>query len=164
MKDSDYNQSKEKCWRGDLTAAEAAELQAWLAQHPGERADWETEVGLTEALGKLPAAPVPSNFTSRVMEAVEREAKAQKRPRIPVWTWLLRSLLPRAAVAAFLVLVVLGYQHQQTVARREKVVDGVKIVSGVSSLPSPEILQDFDTIRKLGATPGPDQDLIALMK
>jgi hypothetical protein len=31
-------------------------------------------------------------------------------------------------------------------------------------LPSPEILQDFDTIRVLNPTPPPDEQLLALLK
>jgi hypothetical protein len=49
-------------------------------------------------------------------------------------------------------------------AKRAEVVQGVTVVAGVSSLPSPEILQDFDTIRRMSSTPGPDPELIALMK
>ena len=38
--------------------------------------------------------------------------------------------------------------------------------ASVPSLPSPAILQDFDTIQKMGATAnaGPDRELLRLMK
>lgn len=165
MSDSELNQLREKNWRRRLTPAEAAELQAWLGTHPEARADWETEAELTEAMSRLPDAQVPGNFTARVLEAVERESAAQKRAPVPVWTWLLRSYMPRAAVAAVVLgTVLLTYREHTAEKKQAEVVEGVKMVSGVSSLPSPEVLQDFDTIRKMNTTTGPDPELIALMK
>lgn len=158
MNDSNDNPLRENSWRRRLTPAEMAELQAWLAEHPQAQADWEAEIRLTEAMNRLPDAPVPSNFTARVLQAVERESAVAGRPQAPARGWLLRALLPRAAVAA----VVLGaalltyHEHIEANRRAELVV--------VRSLPSPEILQDFDTIQKMGAAAGPDQELIALMK
>ena len=76
----------------------------------------------------------------------------------------LRSLLPRAAVVAAVLVTGLLTYHEHTSAQRQELVQGVKVVAGVSSLPSPEILQDFDTIQQMSTTPGPDQELIALMK
>lgn len=160
MKEFDDNQTKS--WR-QLTAAETAQLRAWLEEHPELRADWETESRLTEALARLPDVPVPSNFTARVLQAVERDAAAIRRtkPRLP---WFLRSLVPKAAAAAVIFAVALVTYHEHTVTKRAELVQSVKVVAGVSSLPSPEILQDFDTIRQMSSAPGPDTELIALMK
>jgi anti-sigma factor RsiW len=163
MNESDYNLLREKSWRGKLTSAEEASLRAWLAEHPGANTDWELDSHLTRALEKLPDVPVPSNFTARVMQALDREAVAS-RPRTNRLAWFLRLLLPRAAVAAIVLGAGLLTYHEQTSAKRQEMVQGVKVVAGVSSLPSPEILQDFDTIRQISTTPGPDQELIALMK
>ncbi len=77
--DPTYNRLRELSWRRKLTGAEEAELRAWLAAHPDAQADWEAEAGLNAALGRLPDAPVPSNFTARVLQAVEREAAAELR-------------------------------------------------------------------------------------
>ena len=80
-----YNRLRELSWRRELTAAEEAELRAWLAAHPEAQADWEAEAGLNEALRQLPDAPVPSNFTARVLQAVEREAALRERRRGARW-------------------------------------------------------------------------------
>src|SRR5215475_10049493 len=64
---------RELNWRRKLTAAEEAQLQAWLSEHPELLADWETEFALSEALGRMPDAPLPSNFTARVLRAAELE-------------------------------------------------------------------------------------------
>ena len=164
MNESDYNQLKEKSWRRTLTAGEEAQLRAWLAEHPEAGADWETEIRLTDAMKQLPDATVPSNFTARVLQAVERETATAHRPRMPALMWVLRSLMPRVAVAAVVLGVGLISYHRYEMKRRAELVHEVKVVAGVPSLPSPEILQDFETIRRMGATPGPDPELIALLK
>src|SRR5262245_543785 len=90
---------QEAGWRRKLTPAEEAELQAWLAKHPEAQADWKAEVGLNEGLRGLPDAPMPSNFTARVLQAVEREEAAAGRPALTwksTWNWL----LPKAAFVA----------------------------------------------------------------
>lgn len=166
MNESEYNPLREKSWRGKLTPAEAGELEVWLAKHPEAQADWEAELHLTEAINRLPDAPVPSNFTARVLQAVERESSAGSRGRGVSWKWSLRSLLPRAAATAVVLGAgLLAYHEHSVTERRAEVARSVKIVSSVPSLPSPQILQDFDSIQKMGsASTGPDQDLLALMK
>jgi hypothetical protein len=160
MSESDDNPLREKSWRRKLTPAEAAELQAWLSEHPEARADWEAELHLTEGMSLLPDVPVPSNFTARVLQAVERESAAGAR-RGPFRKWSLRSYLPRAAAAAVVLGVGLITYHQHTIVeRRTELAQSVKIVS---TLP-PEVLQNFDTIQKMGPGAGPDRELLALMQ
>lgn len=163
MNEFDYKTLLEKRWRHPLTAAEEASVRAWLAQHPESRSDWDLETQLSETLEQLPDVPVPNNFTARVLQAIEREEAAPRTSSGNRLPWFLRVLLPRAAVAALVVGGVLTYRGH-TAAKRAELVQGVKVVSGVSSLPSPEILQDFDTIRQMPVSTGPDPELIALMK
>src|SRR2546427_12592788 len=97
-----YNSLRERSWRRKLSLAEETELRAWLEAHPESQGDWEAELGLTQGLGRLPDAPVPSNFTARVLEAVERETAAgESRARGSKWrAWLGRvRWLPRAGFA-----------------------------------------------------------------
>lgn len=163
MNESDYNQLSEERWRRKLTPAEEASVRAWLAEHPEFEADWEMDTHLTNVLERLTDVPAPSNFTARVLQAVARESKAvnPSKARRP---WFLRSLLPRAAVVAAIFAAGLLTYHEHTAVKRQELVHGVQVVAAVSSLPSPEILQDFDTIRQMSTTPGPDPELIALMK
>jgi anti-sigma factor RsiW len=160
-----YNHLREVSWRQKLTNAEEAELRTWLATHPEAQADWQAEAGLNAGLGRLPDAPVPSNFTARVLQAVEREAVAElRRPQGNWLTWLWLRWLPRAAFAAIFVGVgLLSFREVQTV-HRKKMVESVAAVSAVSSLPSPDILKDFDAIRALNPTPAPDEQLLAVLQ
>ncbi len=162
MNESDFNDLKSRGRK--LTAAEETDLRAWLAEHPDRQADWESENRLSEVLRRLPDVPVPSNFTARVLQAVEREEMAVGKPQRSSANWFFRLLVPRLAVAAVIFGVALLTYQEHEAAKREQLVQGVQVVAGVSSLPSPEILQDFDTIRQMSSTPGPDPELIALMK
>src|SRR5437868_14725535 len=98
-----YQRLLEISWRRKLTDAEAAELQACLAAHPEVQVEWADEANLNELLEALPVAPVPSNFTSRVLRELERQEAAEA--RVPqgkpwhFWNWRLRWL-PRAGFAA----------------------------------------------------------------
>jgi anti-sigma factor RsiW len=156
-----YQRLRELSWRRRLADPEEAELRAWLAAHPEAQADWDAEVGLNATLSRLPDAPVPGNFTARVLQAVERDAAAELRGREGRWlVWPWRRWLPRVALA--LVVVGAGFVSYQKVdaANRRKLAESVAVVSSLSSLPSPDILKDFDAIQALNSTPPPDEELL----
>ena len=136
-----------------------------MAAHPEARENWEAEAGLNEALGRLPDAPVASNFTARVLQAVERETASERRRRQRKWRfaeWL--RWLPRAAVAMVILGVgLISFQRVRSPHYRS-LVQSVAAVSRVSSLPSPEILEDFDAIRVSNPTPAADEELLAVLK
>ena len=155
---------REQAWRRKLTPAEEEQLRAWLAAHPEARTDWQHEAALNEALAALPNVPVPGNFTARVLQSVAGDAEAEARRGPSGWFWRPRIWLPRVAFAAVLVTVGLASYHRVTVARRVKLAQSVVAVSDVSSLPSPEILTNFDAILALNQAPAADEQLLALMK
>jgi hypothetical protein len=165
-RNSRFTQLCEQRWRRKLTSAEEAELRALLAAHPEAQADWTAEAGLSDALDRLPNVPVSSNFTARVLQAIEREEAAHARRNAPSW-WLFRGpqrWLPRLAFGAVVVAAGLLSYHEAAAARRAQLARSVALVSDVSSLPSPKILEDFDAIRALPPTPPADEQLLALLK
>src|SRR5437879_8108066 len=128
-----YRKLLEISWRRKLTESEAAELQAWLAAHPEIHAEWQEEAQLNELLEALPDAPMPSNFTARVLAEVEREEKLQARAggsSWRFWNWPFRWL-PRAAFAAVVLGSGLLAYHQHVIARerRELAVDLAKLAA-----------------------------------
>ncbi len=164
--DPNYEQLREASWRRRLTPAEEARLSRWLEAHPEAQDEWESEARLNEALMSLPNAPVATNFTSRVLEAAQREAASAERGAKPshrsVAFWA--RWLPKAALAAVVIAAgLVSYNHIQT-ARRAEWAMSLATVSQVPSLPSPEILQDFDAIAALGSTPPADEELLKLMQ
>ena len=156
-----YNQLRELSWQRKLTREEEESLRSWLAAHPEAQADWELEAALNDSLRRMPEAPVSSNFTARVMQAVEREAAAQSRRGAPFWARF--RWLPRVAVAAVVLCAgLISYQQVQARQNRERL-RAIMVVSNVSSLPSPEVLKDFNAIQALSQTPA-DEELLTALK
>ena len=115
---------------------------------------------LRELLSRLPDAPVPSNFTARVLQAVELEELRGSRRGILRWNW--RVLFPRiTAAAAVAVFAGVAIQvHERSLARREMARDVALVVS--QPAPSVEALNNFDAIQRMSQTARPDDELIAL--
>lgn len=161
--DPTYQRLKEIGWRRKLTDAEQAELRAWIAAHPEAAADIEQESVLTDALTKSPDAPVPSNFTARVMAAIEQDEAAQRRatsrPKASCW----RVFIPRFAVATLVVITVaLGYRHTVAVKRLE-LTDAAKQIAESHALSDMAVIEDFETIRGLNPDEATvDENLLAM--
>lgn len=159
---SNFESWRQQAWQGKLSPAEQTELDNWLGAHPEARAEWELEQALNGALETLPKAPVPSNFTARVLAAVEREARTAP-ARTSTWlSW--RMWLPRVAAASLLLTVGLFTYQQVQQTRRANLLHGVATVAEVASLPSPQILEDFDAIMVLNQTPPADEQLLTLFE
>jgi len=117
---------------------------------------------LRELLSRLTDAPVSSNFTARVMRAVElEEARRPRRWNFLTWNW--HALLPRTAVAAMLMVAVgfTFYQHE-TYNRRFELAQNVALVASAQQLPSVDVLQNFDAIQRMSQPAHADEDLLAL--
>ena len=151
-----YHELRELSWRRKLNEAEEAELRVLLAANAEARMDWEAEAGLNELLSQVPDAPVASNFTARVLQAVERETDRTRAKGWSFWHRLPRWV-PRAAVAGVvLAFGTFAYQRHQTLETARSVAH--------ISVPEPELLRDFDAIRQLSQTPKPDLEMLALLK
>ena len=167
--DRTWQHWRELSWRRKLTPAQEAELRAWLAEHPQALADWQAEAALNRALDQLPEAALPTNFTARVMQAVTREAAAaSRRPRSPWLAWLgWRPRLPWLPKIAFVPIVLgaslLSY-HQGLAIQRAQLARSLVAISDVASLPSPQILTNFEAIRVLDRTPPADIELLERLR
>ncbi|PWU12065.1 MAG: hypothetical protein C5B50_22170 [Verrucomicrobia bacterium] len=160
------NRIREAAWRETPSQAELDQIRPWLAAHPEAQAQWQAEISLTEALKDLPDVPVASNFTARVLQAVDREAAEQTGPTFGIMDAIARRLprwAPKAALAGLLIgSAVLSFGHFQQ-ARRTEDAQRLAVASEVASMPSPTILKDFDAIRALDRTP-PDLAMLDLFK
>ncbi len=165
MNDALHERLREAAWRRPLTAAEQAELRAWLATHPDARADWDAETALSAGLSRLADAPVPSNFAARVLREIERDAAASQRRQAGFWRALtVRHWLPRAAAAGFAVAAVLVSLQLQHAHRLAKVGQSLATVSGVAPALAPDALMNFDSIRRLSPAPVADTELLSLLQ
>ncbi len=148
---SDFNES---LWRRPLTDAERAALRAQPAL--------AVEARLTESLAKIPDVPVASNFTARVMAAIDLEEARAARKGFFHWNW--HAWFPRVAVtAAILVFAGMSWQHYEVNSQRTLLAKNVAAVAVAQPLPSVEALQNFDTIQRMSQPAArADDELLAL--
>ena len=163
MNEAEYQELLEASWRRNLSSAEMARLHAGLAEQPNLQAGWEDESGLNRLLDQLPDAPVPSNFTARVLQEAQRQA-ARPAPR-PFLGNLWRRLFPRpvagmAWVAIMLCLGWLAVQQAQTSSERRRNSELANFFKAAA--PSdPTVFEDFDVIRRLPQAE--DEELFAVL-
>lgn len=166
MKDPLYEQLRETSWRRKLTPSEQAQLSGWLAAHPEAQADWDSETALNEALAALPNVPVASNFTARAVAAAQGQARQEQtetRRARGLGAWWHRWLPKMALAAMMLAAGLFSYNYIQE-AHRAELARSLETVSQVRSLPSPEVLKDFDAIAALSSTPSADVELLKVMQ
>ena len=145
----------ESLWRRKLTAAERAAI--------GSQPEMEIEARLTEALAKIPDAPVPSNFTARVLAAMELEDARVARSRD--WTLNWRLLWPRvAAVAAVLFFAGVGIQRYEINEHRAELAKNVVLLAAAQPPPSVEVLENLDAIQRMGQSGHADGELLAMLQ
>ena len=96
MNDSEQQKLREASWRRPLAPDEEARLQQHLAAHPDAQAGWEEDLALNHLLAQTPAAPVASNFTARVLQAVELDAADGRASAKDAPHWWPRHWLPDA--------------------------------------------------------------------
>lgn len=161
--DPDYQRLRELSWRRPLTTAEQAELRAWLVVHPEAQAETEAESKLTQALARLPDAPVPSNFTARVWQSIERDDATPGRATKPLAAWWWRVFLPRFAMATVVVGAgLLAYRYNQAEQQAEFVKSFLAVAP--PSLADPKVIEDFDVICQLSPPTAVDEELLNLME
>ena len=139
----------------------------WRLRPAGEelraRPELEMEARLTEALAKISDAPVPSNFTARVLEAVELAEKSAVRSHGEKWNW--HKLFPRVAVAAgVLVLGAVLIQDYETSLHRQEIARSVVMIASAKSVPSVEALENLDAIQRMSQSAHADGELLAMMQ
>jgi anti-sigma factor RsiW len=172
MNQAEIEQLREIARRRRLTPAEQARLQRCIADDPAARSNWEEEIGLTRLLEELPDAPVASNFSARVLGAVERQCPVRRpAPRIVRWFGLHRPAVRAAWICLAAGLIGLSYYGYQAFTRAEMalslatVAASVEHAAQVVELPTVEVWQDFESIDLLNHTqPQADVELLAVLK
>ncbi len=170
MNDAAFNRLLDIALRRKLTAQEQAQVQAWIDRDPRAKARWEEEMALSHLLQELPDAPLASNFTARVLQAVERDATRQRQaPEIFRWFGLRRPAQQCAVACLAVVLGVLGYWRYESVRRErmalalQRLAPHFETPSTAVALTPDELWKNFDAINQLPQTQT-DEELIAVLK
>ena len=166
MPNFDSQEMDELAWRGVLTPAQQARLRQFLAAHPQARSQWESEAALTRALNRLPSAPVPSNFTALVLQAVQRApARRAWWRQMDPGSWFPAGWRPRAALAATMVCLSLLTVREYQTLQRQRMARDLASVGSLASLQPVDCLRDFQTIENLNRVKvAPDDDLLEVLK
>jgi len=145
----------EALWRPPLGDAEREALRA--------QPELELEARLTQALAKISDAPVPSNFTARVLADIEREESRTARPQIWALNW--RLLWPRVAVAAaVLIFAGVSIQRYETHSQRTVRAKNSVLLASLQPPPSVEALENLDAIQRMSQTAHADGELLAALQ
>jgi hypothetical protein len=170
MNEADLHRLLEAAQRRRLSAEEEAQVEAFLARDPQAKAVWDEEMALSRLLNRLPDAPLSTNFTAQVLQAVDRDARRNPSvPRLFRWFGLRRPAHRVAAVCLALLLLALGHWHYQSV-RREKMALALHKLAPHFDTPSTavaltpdELWKNFDAINRLPQTES-DEELLAVLK
>jgi hypothetical protein len=112
-------------------------------------------------LSRLPNTPVASNFTARVMQAIELEDERRSRQWVLGWHW--HALLPRLAVATVLVgFAAFTFRQHELYVQQVALAKSIALEAGSQPLPSVDALKNFDAIQRMSQAAPPDNDLLAL--
>ena len=163
MKQPEFENLLQTARERDLTDAELAKLERWLAANPDEQAEWEA---LDRLLVALPDAPVASNFTVRVLDEVRRaEAPGPALGQ----AWWRKLLAPQfrpiqIAAAAALAMVVVGVGYQSHLNRnRAEMAASLHAVATIAEM-APGLLRDFEAIEAIRQADPIDEELWAALK
>jgi len=163
MNKSEFENLLQTVHARDLTDAELAKLEHWLAENPGEQDAW---AALDRLLVALPDVPVATNFTDRVLGKVH-QAESTGQPLGQAW-WR-KLLVPQfrpiqIAAAAALAMIIggVGYQSHLTLNRAE-MASSLREVAIVAEM-LPGLLSDFEVIDAIEQADPIDEELWAALK
>jgi negative regulator of sigma E activity len=153
-----FPEQREPLWRRKLSGAERAALR--------RQPELELEAQLTEALRQLPDAPTPSNFTARVLAAIDLEdARSARLERPKFWRWNWAGLLPRAAaLMTVLLLAGLGVRHFEQVRQRTELAKSLSLVASTKAVPSVDALEDLEVIQRMSQPAHADTELLIALQ
>ncbi|MGA2557634.1 MAG: hypothetical protein ABSG04_15305 [Verrucomicrobiota bacterium] len=165
MPNPDPQPLTELVWRRGLTPDQQAPLRQYLAAHPEARCQWEQEAALTRALNRLPPAPVSSNFTALVLQAVQRApAPSAWRRRLDFASWFPSGWMPRVALAATMICLSVGTVLQCQAIQRQKTARDLASVGALATLQPVDWLQNFQTIQNLNRFQVADDLLLQVLQ
>jgi hypothetical protein len=140
-------------------------MRRFLAEKPGANEEWDREEALNRLLEQMPAAPVSSNFTARVVacaRAGERaSARREEEAAVP---WIFRSFWARCVAGTAMVCAgFLSFQGYQA-AHRTNEAREIAAASQLAALPPMDWWNDFDTIQRLDKVNVADDDLLSVLE
>ncbi len=147
---------RESLWRRKLSDAERAGLRA--------QPELELEARLTDALAKIPDAPVPSNFTARVLAAVELEEN-QASPFARLDVELAGMVAARGGGRRRFDFC--RREHpalRSRIPQRVALAKNIAMVAAAQPPPSVDALENLDAIQRMSQSGHADGELLAALQ
>ncbi len=166
MNGPEFDQLLKKQMRGSLTVEDEAALQARFRRDSSAEAAWEEDLRLNQLLQRVPDAPVSSNFTARVLGAIQLEERKEAQCSL-LWRmgqWFRVSLARKAAVATIIAGVSMLTYQQYRSGVREEMARNAAAVSSIVALPSVDVLENFEVIQGLNQLPPVDVELLVALQ
>lgn len=168
---NDPNELMAKALRGELSDGQKQVFEQLLRSDEAVRTVFAEEKALQKALDRLPNAPVPSNFTSLVLQAVHAEKPRPARGRGMGWFSFrfarVAAGLATFAAAGLITIHQFRRSEQREIAQSISAFTEVAQVIGASQASPAVLFQDFETIQKLSVPAESELDLdllVALQK
>ncbi len=137
-----------------LTPEKLERLNHLMAADPRAWPDCKDDMALTRLLNRLPDAPLSSNFTALVRQAIELEERRADHAARPMslrgWS---RGWFARIGFVSCVALVAAGGWYRHQLSERADLAESVATISEVAAIPSVDILKDFETIQSFGKVP-----------
>jgi hypothetical protein len=156
MNSPELEQLIETARRRRLSAAEQSRLDTLLQGAPAAWPERDDELALTRLLAGLPDAPLASNFSARVMQAIdlaEAQAGRESTPRAVAVGWWPHRWFGRLAWTTA-ALVVSGFSWMQYQGwQRSETARSIQVITEVATVPSVAVLKDFDAIQSFASVP-----------
>ncbi|MEN9572266.1 MAG: hypothetical protein RL514_121 [Verrucomicrobiota bacterium] len=145
-----------------LTPDELARLDGWLVTHPADRPRWAEATALAEALRRLPAPQVASNFMARVWQDIEAEQRraAPAHAAVGGRGWFRWPSLAQQFAFAVMLLAVAVLLPGRRGRTPTQVARSIEQVTTLTRLPSVALLKDFEAISRLNQSAA-DVELLA---
>lgn len=161
---NDVDELITRALHGELTEAERAELERRMQINPTLRETYELEAGLDHVLERLPNVPISSNFTSLVLQSVQKEQRNAQRHSDAEEPWLRFRFVRLATGLAVVTVAGVLSIHQYRKAEQQEMVRSVASFTEMAAAMSPEqkpgmVFEDFAAIERLTVPTEADLDL-----
>ena len=140
-------------------------MRKFLAEKPSATEEWEREGALNRLLEQMPAAPVSSNFTARVVACARAGERAStRREEETAVPWIFRSFWARCVAGTAMVCAGFFSFQEYQVTHRAREAREIAAASQLAALPPMEWWNDFDTIQRLDKVNVADDDLLSVLE
>lgn len=129
--------------------------------------EWDEDIALDHLLDDLPRAPVSSNFTAQVVQLIDQERNSRRSRWADSWWsyWPAVSFARKLAVTSLMVTIGLFAYYEYQISVRQELARSVVAVGNVASLPTLDMLEHFEAIRRLNLVPQEvDFELLAALQ